>query len=138
MDVKTYNPKKVIIALGSHVVSGYADDSFISIESSGDGTTMKVGCDGSVNRSVSPNQAYSIKLALQQNSPTSAYLNKRYAMDQENGDGHFPIIIKDIMGKEQLSSDVAWVTKPASWGRGKEATNREWELACGEGKFAEN
>ena len=27
MDVKTYNPKKVIIALGSHVVSGYADDS---------------------------------------------------------------------------------------------------------------
>ena len=36
MDVKTYNPKKVIIALGSHVVSGYADDSFITIESSGD------------------------------------------------------------------------------------------------------
>ena len=42
------------------------------------------------------------------------------------------------MGKEQFSTDVAWVTKPASWVRGKETTNREWELACGEGKFAEN
>ena len=62
MDVKTYNPKKVIIALGSHVVSGYADDSFITIESSGDGTTMKVGCDGSVNRSVSPNRHTALNL----------------------------------------------------------------------------
>ena len=31
MDVKTYNPKKVIIALGSHVVSGYASQQTISV-----------------------------------------------------------------------------------------------------------
>lgn len=130
----TYSAEKVIIALGSHVVTGYADDSFINVESASDGTTMKVGCDGSVNRSISPNKAYNIKIALQQNSPTNAFLSNRYDMDQENGDGHFPIIIKDLMGNEQFSSDVAWVNKPAAWGRGKEATNREWELSCGSGK----
>jgi hypothetical protein len=96
---------------------------------------MKVGCDGSVNRSVSPNRSYSIKVALQQNSPTNEFLMTQYEKDVENGNGTFPIVIKDLMGDEQFSTDVAWVTKPASWGRGKEATNREWELACGTGKF---
>jgi hypothetical protein len=134
-EVYTYNPEKVIVALGSHIASGYADDSFITVEPSGDGTTMKVGCDGSVNRSVSPNRSYSIKVALQQNSPTNEFLMTQYEKDVENGNGTFPIVIKDLMGDEQFSTDVAWVTKPASWGRGKEATNREWELACGTGKF---
>lgn len=135
-EIYTYNSKKVIIALGSHIVTGYADDSFINVESASDGTTMKTGCDGSVNRSISPNESYNIKIALQQNSPTNEYLRKRYEMDQENGDGHFPIIIKDLMGKEQFSTEMAWPTKPAAWGRGKEASNREWELACGCGRFA--
>ena len=44
--LKTYDPKKVLIAIGSHSVSGYADDSYVSVEPSGDGTTKKTGCDG--------------------------------------------------------------------------------------------
>ncbi len=134
-EVYTYNSKKVIIALGAHIVTGYAEDSFVNVESAGDGTTMKVGCDGSVNRAISPNGAYTIKLSLQQNSPTSDYLMQRYEMDQENGNGFFPVTIKDLMGEEQFTTDTAWVSKPAPWGRGKESTNREWELACGGGRF---
>ena len=41
--VRTYNPKEVVIACGSHIVTGIADDSFISIEANGDGITKKVG-----------------------------------------------------------------------------------------------
>ena len=29
--VTTYNPRKVTCALGRHIVSGFADDSFISV-----------------------------------------------------------------------------------------------------------
>ena len=29
--VKTYNPKEVNIAIGTHIVTGYAEDSFVSI-----------------------------------------------------------------------------------------------------------
>lgn len=136
--VYTYNPEKVVVAFGSHIMTGYADDSFINIEPSGDGTTMKVGCDGSINRSISRNKAFVIKVSLQQNSPTNDFMQERYDMDQENGDGYFPVIIKDLMGNEQFSSDVAWVAKPAAWGRGKEATNREWEVHCGVGKYTTN
>ena len=40
--IKTYNPKEVTIALGNHIVVGYADDSFITIDPNGDGVTKKV------------------------------------------------------------------------------------------------
>lgn len=135
-DIYTYNSKKVIVALGQHIVTGYADDSFVTVEQAGDGTTMKVGCDGSINRSISPNGAYNVKIALQQNSPTNAWLSRMYERDQENGDGYFPLIIKDLMGQEQFTADTAWTVKLASWTRGKEAGNREWEISCGNGKFA--
>ena len=41
--IKTYNPKEVIVTCGTHIVTGYADDSFISIEPNGDGITKKTG-----------------------------------------------------------------------------------------------
>ena len=50
--IKTYNPKEVIVTCGTHIVTGYADDSFISIEPNGDGITKKTGCDGEIARSI--------------------------------------------------------------------------------------
>ena len=50
--MQTYNPKKITIAFGTHIVTGYADDSFVTITAAGDGTTFKQGCDGEIIRSV--------------------------------------------------------------------------------------
>lgn len=33
--IATYNPKKVTISLGNHIVTGFADDSFVSIDPNG-------------------------------------------------------------------------------------------------------
>ena len=46
--VKTYNSRLVTVALGTHSVTGFADDSFITVEPLGDGVTSKSGCDTSV------------------------------------------------------------------------------------------
>ena len=131
----TYNPKQCIIALGNHVVSGYADDSFIKIDPDGDDVTKKTGCDGEVNRAISVDDGYNITLALLQNSPTNAFLEAMRKKDKEDGTGHFPILIKDLMGKEKFSSDFCWVSKMATWGRGKDTTNREWTLSVAQAKF---
>ena len=128
--VTTYNPKKVTMALGNHIASGFADDSFISIEYAGDGVQDNTGADGEVVRSIDPSQAYTIKLSVQQNSRTNAFLDKMFKMDQQDGSGTFPINIKDLVGNEQFKGSVGWVTKPAAWGRGKAQTNREWEIKC--------
>lgn len=133
--VTTYNPKKVSCALGTHIVSGCADDSFISIEPAGDGTSYVVGADGEIARSIDPSNVYTVKLALLQASSTNSYLQKMYDKDKKDGTGTFSVNIADLLGNEKFTGSVAWVTKPASWARGKAQSNREWEIAVGEGQF---
>lgn len=135
--IKTYNPKEITISLGNHIVTGYADDSFVGIEASGDGVTKKVGCDGEINRSISPDNTYVIKLSLQQMSESNSFLQNKLAQDRKSGDGLFPVLIKDLKGGMVFSSDAAWAIKPAGRTFGKEVTNREWEIHTGEGELTE-
>ena len=60
----TYNPKKVTCSLGNHIVSGFADDSMITVEFAGDGTSYVSGADGEVVRSIDPSEIYTVKLAV--------------------------------------------------------------------------
>lgn len=135
--IYTYNPKEVTVALGNHVVTGYADDSFVSIEPNGDGVTKKVGCDGEVVRSISPDDTYSVKLALLQSSPTNKYLQNMLASDMKNGNGYFPITVKDLKGGMVFNSEAAWVIKPTARSFGKESANLEWELNTGSATLKE-
>jgi len=134
--VTTYNPKKVTCAFGVHIASGFADDSFISIEAAGEGTSFVVGADGEVARSIDPSKAKNLKLVLLQNSATNAWLENMYAIDQEEGTGTFPVNINDILGEEKFNGAIAWVQKPATWGRGKQQNNREWSIVVAEGEFS--
>lgn len=133
--VTTYNPKKVTCSLGNHIVTGFADDSFITVEPAGDGTTYVVGADGEIARSIDPSKVYTVKIALLQASRSNAYLQKMYDKDQKDGTGTFSANINDLLGVEKFTGGIAWVTKPASWARGKAQGNREWEIVVGEGEF---
>ena len=133
--VTTYNPRKVTCSLGNHIATGFADDSFITVEPAGDGTTYVVGADGEIARSIDPSKLYTVKIALLQGSATNAYLQSMYDKDKNDGSGTFPVNINDIIGNEKFVGAVAWVTKPASWVRGKTQNNREWEIVVGEGDF---
>ena len=134
--VYTYDPNQIKIALGNHVVTGVAEDSFVTIDPHGDGFQVKVGCYGDVNRAIPTDRCQTLKLSLLQNSETNAYLEAMHAKDREDGTGFFSILIKDLMGNETFSSDYAFVNDYASKGYGKETTNREWELTVVNGKFA--
>lgn len=134
-DVTTYIPTMVKIALGNHIVTGYAEDSFVTIEPIGDGVTSKAGCDGEIVRSVDPNNRFSIKLALLASSPTHRFLTQKLEQDRKSGTGAFPVLIKDLMGKEKFSCDRGWVTKLPSNVKGKEAQNKEWTIETGQADF---
>lgn len=131
--VKTYNPKEVTIALGNHVVTGLADDSFVTIDPNGEGITKQVGCDGEIARSITPDDTYIIKISLLQTSDSNSFLQGKFNQDYKTGDGIFPVLIKDLKGGMVFSSDAAWVTKPASRAEGKQTNNREWEIHTGSG-----
>lgn len=129
-DLKTYNPKKVTMALGNHMVRGYSEDSFITIEPVGEGVTSQSGADGEVVRSVDPDNRYTVKIVVQQTSSTNDFLKKMRKKDKKDGTGTFPLNIKDLMGGDAFSAEHAWVKNDAAWGRGKSASDREWELEC--------
>lgn len=135
MAMKTYNPKKVTCSLGRHIVVGYADDSMITIDFASDGTSYVVGADGEIVRSIDPAEIYILKLAVQQTSSTNAYLQRMFDKDRKDGTGTFSVNINDVLGKEKFVGEVAWVTKPASFARGKTQNNREWEIAVNKGQF---
>lgn len=135
--IHTYNPKEVTISLGSHIVTGYAEDTFVAIEPNGDGVTKKVGCDGEIARSISPDDTYVVKIAVLQTSDTNLYLQERYDEDIETGEGMFEILIKDLKGGLVFSSDAAWPVRPASRGFGRQSANREWEIHTGSATIEE-
>ena len=135
--IKTYNPKEVTVAFGNHIVSGFADDSFVTIDPNGDGVTKKVGCDGEIVRSISPDDTYIVKVSLLQTSDTNSFLQQKLDLDRKTGEGMFPILIKDLKGGMVFSSEAAWPIRAASRGYGKEAGNREWEIHTGSGILTE-
>lgn len=96
--VTTYNPKKITLALGNHIASGFADDSFIVIEPAGDGNSYVAGADGEVCVSVDPSSIYTVKVSVLQNSKTNAYCKKMYEKMKKNGKGFFPVTVKDLVG----------------------------------------
>jgi len=133
--LKTYDPKKVLISLGSHGVSGYSDGTFVSIEASGDGISKKVGCDGEIVRSIDPNESAKITLTVLQTSPTVAFCQSAFDRDRATGEGTFPVLVKDLKGGLIFSAKDAWVVKPPNREFGKESTDRSIEIDCGEAKW---
>lgn len=95
-NVKTYNPKEVTIAWGNHIVTGYADDSFVTIDPGGDGITKKVGCDGEIARSITPDDTAIVKISLLQTSDSNKYFQEGHNYDRKTGDGLAPLLIKDL------------------------------------------
>ena len=135
--VHTYNPKEVVAAFGSHIISGFAEDTFISIEAKGEGIPATVGCDGEVVRSVSPDDTYDVKITLLYGSESSSYFQSSFNRDKKTGDAAQSLIIKDLKGGLVFSADQAWVSQVASRSYGKTANSREWTLTTGQAEMNE-
>jgi hypothetical protein len=134
--LKTYDPKKVLISLGPHSVSGCSDGTFVSIEANGDGISKKVGCDGEVVRSIDPDGSAKVTITVLQTSPTVAYCQKQYDKDKATGSGTFPVLVKDMKGGLIFSAQDGWVVKPPTREFGKESADREIEIDCGDATWS--
>lgn len=130
-EVKTYSANQIVIVCGNHIVTGYADDSFVTIEPNGESVTSVVGCDGEVGRAVNPDKTSKIKLSLLQTSASNAFFTQMWNNDRKDGSGVFPLLIKDLGGGLVCSADSAWVSTAPTRTFGKGLNNREIQLATG-------
>lgn len=136
--IKTYDCRKVIVTVGSHIVSGFAEDSHITIEPAGEGITSVCGCDGEHSRSMDPNRSSNIKIVLNQTSSSNKFFNKMLNADQETGEGMLPMLITDLRGGLLAHAEQAYIKKRPSTVYGKATQNREWEFATGDCEVSED
>ena len=65
MDVTSYDPKIVNVAVNGAIITGYASDSMITATKNEDAVTTEVGCKGDVVYSENANESGTITITLQ-------------------------------------------------------------------------
>jgi hypothetical protein len=134
-DLRTYDPKKVIVTVGGVPMSGYADGTFISVERDNDTWSKVSGADGAVSRAKSNDRTGTLTLTLQQTSPSNDVLSGFARVDEISNDGVVPISVTDLGGRTVIFSAFGWVQKPPTVEMAKEISNREWVLALADVEF---
>lgn len=130
--VVTYNPKMFVIVYGSREVDGFAEDDMVTIKPLGEGTQIYSGADGSVGRSMDPNQTYEVTIALATTSKTNDYFSNVYNLDRSTGRGILPLTIKDLSGTTVFQANQAWITNFPEHKRGRKIEAQEWVFHTGQ------
>lgn len=130
--VVTYNPKMLVIVYGSREVDGLAEDDMVTIKPLGEGTQIYSGADGSVGRSMDPNQTYEVTIALATTSKTNDYFSNVYNLDRSTGRGILPLTIKDLSGTTVFQANQAWITNFPEHKRGRKIEAQEWVFHTGQ------
>jgi hypothetical protein len=129
---KTYNPKKVQLAIGPHIVTGYADGTFIQVDRNADQFAVVVGADGEAARSASADKSGTVTVTLMQTSASNDFLSLALSTDEQTNLNTMPLLLKDISGRTLVQAAEGWVKKYATIELGKEIVSREWVFETGE------
>ena len=134
--LKTYDPAKVSVIVGGHIVQGFADGEFVSAARNNDTFSRVGGADGEQTRAKSNDRSGTITITLMQSSNSNGVLQGFASADEVSNGGLVPVLIKDSNGNELVIATKAWVQKPSDRGFGKENTDRQWVFETGELIFA--
>lgn len=108
MTITNYDPKKVTVNVGGRIITGFADSSVVTVNTSEDRVTTAVGAQGDVVYSENANESGSVVMSLQTTSASLPYL-KRLAVNREETD----VLISDANTDtaETISGSRCRVTK---------------------------
>lgn len=135
-NTKDYDPTKVTVLIGGlYTVEGFADGPFITASRTNQTWNLISGASGEHSRSKSQDKSGTFELTLMQTSATNNILSQYMLLDENSGQGKFPIIILDAAGKTVVESTQAWVQQPPSVEYGKELGDRTWTLEAGSIEF---
>ena len=132
----TYSPEDVVVVLSngqfSHVITGYADGTFVNITREVPASTLYVGSDVSNARVVRANKASTVTLSLHQASSSNDVLSQLLANDEETRDNTwlFSLTIKDNTGRSLYFSRQAFISAEPDRMYSTGIENRDWGIQC--------
>ena len=129
--VATYDPKQVVTAWGTLIVSGFSDGTFIKISRNGALFEKKRGADGTVERVNKNAFDFTVTCNLQQTAATNLTLSAAAAADQLSNTGVLNLTIKDLLGATLFEAPQAWISKDPEDEFSTDLTGREWTFETG-------
>lgn len=126
MTVKNYDAADVEVILAGAPVEGKADGTFVVVARNNDSFTVKTGADGEGARAQSNDKSGTVELTLLQTSAFNDILSAAAKLDELQGDGVFPILVKDLNGTSLAKAGTAWVRKFADISYAREVEEWTW------------
>lgn len=128
MELRTYDPAKVSVIVGTQIMTDFEKGTFAEFEFDEDHFTKKAGVGGDVTRTKNSNYSGQLRMTFAQGSPSNDYLSGLAALDRASNAGVVPVMIRDQNGTTLMSSASAWIKKTPKAGFSDEASGREWVL----------
>lgn len=130
-NVRTYDPKQVIITFGAVIFTGFAEGTFVAIAQNGDSFSKVKGADGGVDRVNMNSNDYSVTVTLKRTSLTNDALSAISAVDKATNAGKYPLTVKDINGTSLFFAEQAWIGKEPDPEESDSMPSREWRIDTG-------
>jgi len=134
--LSTYFPEAVSIVLSnanfSHVVSGVAEGTFITVARETPATQLVIGGDMSAMRVRRKNRASTVTVTLMQGSDSNDVFSQILKNDEDamNNDWLFSLTIRDGSGRTVMFSPQAYIANMPDISFGTEGDNRDWVIQC--------
>lgn len=143
---KVFSASKVTMTLGGttvdsvaipvHTVSGFSKD-MIEYEFSDEIVKESRGAQGDVEYSVVNVENGTLKITLQQTSPSNAFLLNRFSKIKQGEEFGFFVQVKSATGQNELmTSTRALISKAPSIKYGEESDDKIWEIKLDKMKVA--
>jgi len=125
-DFATYDPALVSVVFGPKILTGFAQDSIVTVERLNDTWTDQVGARGYVSRARNADRRGTITVVFDQTSQSNDDLSAIMLQDELNSTGVYPILVRDASGTSVASGASAWLTRPATIEMGNGILGRQW------------
>lgn len=130
-NVRTYDPKKIVMTFGPVIITGLAEGTFVTITQSGPSFEKVKGADGGVDRVNKNANDYSVAINIKRTSLTNDALSAIVIADKNTNTGKFPLVVKDLNGTSLFVAAQAWIAKEPDAEDGDSIANREWLFDTG-------
>ena len=131
--IQTYSPQLVVVIFKAHVITGFAEGTFVSIERAEDAYSEAVGSQGTTARVHNANDNGAVTVTLQQSSPSNDILAAIAKLDDPRRGinlGVGDLAVKELNGTLLARSSNAYIRKLPKIDRAKEFMGVEWVIAC--------
>lgn len=128
----TYDPTQVSLVVGTNVLVGFAEGTFVKASRNNDGYMLKKSTDGRTTRVKNADHSGRFEFTLQNSSPSNDVLAALAQLDEDTGQGVVQCMVKDGSGTARALGAQSWVLKQGDLVRGKDLEDVTWIIETGD------